>query len=151
MQAGPGDRRRGRQVRLFQAVTGGQVRKSNTERTKGADRQTSAPFSPVPVQPLHVLDRDFIAMAKSQRFFSFARRQGSGTRGQDGAGPALFRSSYAAFRSIVLRGNLKVGLRMGAGGADGGRFGSDDNVAAVAALPDFDFTLLKDLLGLHIL
>ena len=39
--------------------------------------------------------------------------------------------------------NLKVALRMIAGRADFGRFGADDDMTAVAALPHLHFALLE--------
>ena len=54
-----------------------------------------------------------------------------------------------AARSIILFVDLKVSLRMVADGTYLGRLGPDDNVTAVAALPDLDATLFEDLLSLH--
>ena len=54
-------------------------------------------------------------------------------------------------RSIVLLANLKVGLGMGADGADLGGSRTDHDVTAVAALPDGDAALFEDLHSLYIL
>ena len=48
-------------------------------------------------------------------------------------------------RSIVFSGNFEVALGMIADGADFGSLGAHHDVAAVAAFPDLDFALFKDL------
>lgn len=64
---------------------------------------------------------------------------------QDAIGP------LASCASIILGVNLEEALRMSAGRADLRRFRADDDVTAVAALPDLDFALLEDLSRLDIL
>ena len=63
---------------------------------------------------------------------------------------ARFRAIYHCFCSIILRVDLEVALGVVAGGADVGGLGADDDVAAVAAFPDLDLALFKDLGGLDI-
>ena len=46
--------------------------------------------------------------------------------------------------------DFEVALGVVAGGADVGGLGADDDVAAVAALPDLDLALFKDLGGLDV-
>ena len=52
--------------------------------------------------------------------------------------------------SVVLLPQLEIALRMAAGGADLRRLGADDDVSAVAAFPDLDLALFKDLRRLQI-
>ncbi len=63
--------------------------------------------------------------------------------------PLLAMQYVRNLRLIILRRNLKVGLGMGAGGADLRGFRTHHDVAAVAALPYLNLTLLENLLGLH--
>ncbi len=53
--------------------------------------------------------------------------------------------------SIVFRVDFKVGLGMGTGRADLRGLGADDDMAAVAALPNLDLALGEDLCHLHVL
>ena len=52
---------------------------------------------------------------------------------------------------IVLGVNLKIALRMCAGGAKLGRIRSNNDMSAVAAFPNLDLTLCKDLCHLDVL
>ena len=52
---------------------------------------------------------------------------------------------------IIFRVDFKICLRVGAGRADFRSFCSDDDMTTVAALPDFDFALCENLLGLDVL
>ena len=57
--------------------------------------------------------------------------------------PESYFMPFAAL--VVLSVNLEVSLRMEADGTDVGGFGADDDVAAVAALPDADACLAEHL------
>ena len=52
--------------------------------------------------------------------------------------------------SIVLRVDFKIALRVIAGGANFRSLGAHDDVTTVAAFPDFNLALFKDLHGFHI-
>ena len=53
--------------------------------------------------------------------------------------------------SIILCMNLKIALRVIAGRAYLGSFGSHYDMSAVAAFPDFNLAFFKNLCGLHVL
>ena len=58
---------------------------------------------------------------------------------------------FCQYKSLViLRMHLKIGLGMGADGADLQRGGAYQDMSAVPALPGLDLALLEDLLGLHV-
>ena len=52
---------------------------------------------------------------------------------------------------VVFCVDFEIGLRMGAGGAQLGGLDTHDDVTAVAAFPNSDLALGKDLSGLHVL
>ena len=62
----------------------------------------------------------------------------------------MIRHGQSFFTLVVFSVDFKVGLGVGAGGAQLGCLGADDQVTAVTALPDLDLALGEDLLGLDI-
>ena len=60
------------------------------------------------------------------------------------------RLPFIPIGSIILFPDFEIALRVVADRADLRRLGADDQMAAVAALPDLDAALFKDLRGLDI-
>ena len=65
--------------------------------------------------------------------------------------PAVLRQGIRNFCLIIFGVDFKIRLRVGACRAEFRGFRSDDDVSAVAALPDFDLALCENLLGLDVL